>query len=425
MRTRNLCGRHAITIALLTTLAACEQIGNIGQRTTPAVSSAAGLPLLQPAQISQTSFYGPPNGWSPGNASPTPARWMPPPTPSATPPATPPEPPPPPLAVVPNASVFASAPPTITTADLGRPCDGKFHLLRGEGGAPLYAKQQGIAAGSSGMAAQFLEAHDSRELGANAEGWGLGAGMGDRTDRRYLVYRASQQSDILQVNDAAAWSHAPPAEAMWYVASIFVGRSYEVVVSGSQQRFTSGIKAKLLMFNFDLSKSTLGEGIEWSAKGRGLQARKENDRAIFAQSPDEIRRAYRESDNPVPIFIEYRNIPGKLVAVPEHLEWAAAPVPDDVKVGKDSLSCACISGHRIAMTCPVRNHGGRSMDVTVKAHAMTGTTGHHAEGVARVRVAAQTTTDVRIDAPIANAWFDCDSAVHCECSQAAANPTLP
>jgi hypothetical protein len=235
------------------------------------------------------------------------------------------------------------------------------------------------------MAARFFEAHDTRELEANADWW-VSVGIGTSAERRYVVYRACEQTDILQVDDATAWTHAPPSDAAWYVASIFVGRSWEIVVSGDKEKFHAGIKAKVETFGIDLSRQALDEGIQWSVLSRGLEPNAAGNRGILAQTPEAILAAYHRSSRPVPFYVEYRNIPGRPVTVPEHLEWALPPVPDNVIVTSAPLSCSCSNdgSHTVAMTCPVQNLGARSMDVTVKGHALTGFLGYHAEGVARV-----------------------------------------
>lgn len=314
---------------------------------------------------------------------------------------------------VPLARVFASAPSTLSTADLGRPCDEKFRLLRGATGAPLYARKVGIPGGANQLAVHFLEASDTRGLEANAEGWGILEGdIGRARSRRFLVYRAAEQTDVLEVNDTAYPYRQPPPGATWYIASIFVGRSWEIVVSGDQQSFHAGIKAKLMRYGGGLSTFEDRTSITWSVRGRGLEPNGPES-AVFAHTPEAILSAYRRSA-PIPIYVEYRNL--KAVPPSDHLEWTDAPAPDDVRVDRAAVSCGCVAGHNIALSCRARNLGGRSMDVSVRAHADTGTLGRHAEGTGRATIPANSVVDVPVSAHILGAWFDCSSATSCECS---------
>ncbi len=315
-----------------------------------------------------------------------------------------------------NVSVFASAPPTISTADLGRPCDENFHLIRGAGGSAIYPKQSGVTGGSRAMSATFIEITDTRAVQANADAWGIvSGGIGKSSDRRYLVYRASQQSDILQVDDTANTLHEPPPEATWYVASISVGRSFEIVISGDKQRFNAHVAAKVKAYGGSLDTFDEKSNIEWKVQGRGLQPA--NDKAILAVSPDDVIRAYKQSSDPVPVIVEYRNVPGRKVSMPERLEFEQ-PIEDNILVEKTPLSCTCTSGHNIAVTCQVRNQGGRAMDVAVLATAQSGHFSYSASGSARVRsLAPGKQTQVTVMANMPSALMDCSSAKDCACSE--------
>ncbi|HTR50284.1 MAG TPA: hypothetical protein VMJ10_06220 [Kofleriaceae bacterium] len=331
-----------------------------------------------------------------------------------------------------NLSVYASAPPTLSTADLGRPCDDSFHRIPGRLGSPLYARRKGTVAGSSGFQSEFLEADDTRELQANAEGWGIGAGSVDRAkQRRYVVYRASQQDNILEVDDTVDPAHEPPPEAKWYIASIFVGRSYEIVVEGDKTKFNVGVRAKIKAFDLGMSKLTESGFLHITAKGRGLVPKNDSDGdglpddALFAKSPQEIAKAYKASTDPVPMYVEYRSIPGRDVAMPAKLEWASEPVPDNVVVERDPVQqCYCGNHHNINVRCQVRNMGGRPMDVTVGATAETGSMNYSASGAGRVQgLSAGQTTTIWVDAAIDGAFMDCSSAKSCVCRLNASYPS--
>ena len=268
------------------------------------------------------------------------------------------------------------------------------------------------------LSVDFLQVTDVRDLRANADWWGIAASAANATERRYLRYRAYQQTDVLSVDDTTARLHEPPANASWYIAAIMMGRSYETVVSGSTSTFTAGVEAKLARWGVDVAALAQSNQLQVTVKARGIAA--DTDKAIFAQSADQIMSAYKQ-DTPVPIYVVYRHISGRQVRPSVPVEW----VPDDdVKVEQAAVQCYCTDNAEIAISCRVHNNGGRSMDVTVTAQGLTATTNSKADGVGRVRLAARHTGDMTIVAPIHRSFgANCSSAVDCSCVGTDTNPS--
>jgi hypothetical protein len=157
---------------------------------------------------------------------------------------------------------------------------------------------------------------------------------------------------VLEVDDANDPNHDAPPSAKWYVASIFVGRSYEVIFEGDQQSFHAGVKAKLMKWGGSVDAAQQQLGIRAQVRARGLTTKTKG--AIFLTSVDQIDSAY-EQGSPVPFWVEYRRIPGRPVKLPQKLEWKA----DAEKIQVISTQCggvrAIIGLDTGKVTCRLQN----------------------------------------------------------------------
>jgi hypothetical protein len=256
-------------------------------------------------------------------ATPKPAAPAPPTTvPDAGTPAPPPpttvaaaaEPaPPPPMG--PGWSIVTTAPDGITAADLGRVFDAAFQPLAGSG--PLFKAK--APEGYPEFRHSVALVQDRVTLAATVRSWGLGADAA-RT-RRFASYRAEQVTEIRAVDDMTAPRSAPPA-AMYYLAKVFYGRSFEVRLSGDEKQFNSGLAGTFLSGKLEGGLKTFAEKnrLEFTAVGRGLRPKRGT--AIYAKQPSDIEENYTvEGTTTVPIAVEYRLIPGRALPATDPIVW--------------------------------------------------------------------------------------------------------
>lgn len=210
----------------------------------------------------------------------------------------------------PGDSFIASAAPGISLNDLGRPFTQDFQRFQGSDGRSLFPK-----AGPILRTPQHLFEHDVdtidtvEELAANAGAWGIRVASDEGRTNRYASLRVLEIDDVREIDDTTPMQRAPQG-AVYYPWRIYMGRSYEVVLEGTSERFHAGVRASLLGFTGNISGFAAEHELTQTVRGRGLAPR--NDRAIFARTTREIESHYRSTiDEPVPILVEWRRIPGR------------------------------------------------------------------------------------------------------------------
>jgi len=207
-------------------------------------------------------------------------------------------------------ALTASAPPGLTENDLGRPFNADFTRLQGSAGKPLFPN-----AGTPKRTPQRSMEHRSvrvsteAELAANASAWGIPLGniRADMTTR-YASHRALQIVEVVEIDDTTS-ALPPPDEAVYYPAKIYLGYSYEGLVSGDSADFSSTLHANLGAVNINLSAEAGENNLEFQAFGRGLNPT--GGKSIFADDPKKLEAAYSVSGQPVPVLVEWRMIPGR------------------------------------------------------------------------------------------------------------------
>ncbi len=219
-------------------------------------------------------------------------------------------------------TMLASAPLGISEAHLGRPVDASFESFAGEAGATLFPKgtvrKQGLHRMEHGVVAMESKRTTDANIGISAKSWGLGADTGKGSASRFASYRASQLVEAREIDDTTE-VRTPPPGAVWYIARIYYGRSYELVFHGTHSTFHAGVKARLFFAKGGVKTFAEQNGLSIFAQGRGLEP--VNGQAIFAQGEEEISKAYQQSGDPVPIMVEYRSIPRTCVPDDEAVEW--------------------------------------------------------------------------------------------------------
>jgi hypothetical protein len=222
-------------------------------------------------------------------------------------------------------TMLASAPLGISEAHLGRPVDGSFESFAGETGASIFPKSKVVTQGLHRMEHAIVTIDSKRGRDANidvgAKSWGFSASGGSEDESRFASYRASQLVEFREIDDTTEIRSDGPKGAVWYIARIYYGRSYELVLHGEKRRFSASVKARLFTAKGGIKAFAEQNGLSIAAQGRGLEP--VDGEAIFAQGEDEIAKAYRQSGDPVPIAVEYRSIPRTCIPADESIEWAA------------------------------------------------------------------------------------------------------
>jgi hypothetical protein len=215
----------------------------------------------------------------------------------------------------PGWSIITTAPEGITAADLGRPFDASFQPLAGNG--PLFKAKPSESYPVFRHSVALVE--DQVTLAATVRSWGLTSDAA-RT-RRFASYRAEQITDVLAVDDMVLPQAAPTA-AMYYLAKVYYGRSYEVRLSGDERQFNANLAGTFLSGKLDGGMKNFAEKnrLEFTAVGRGLRPKTGN--AIYAKQPSEIEDNYTvDGSTTVPVEVEYRLVPGHALPTSEPIAW--------------------------------------------------------------------------------------------------------
>lgn len=220
-----------------------------------------------------------------------------------------------PLVSGPGWSIITTAPDGITAADLGRVFDAAFQPLAGSGALfrPKASESYPVFRHSVALV------EDRVNLAATVRSWGLNADA--CRNRRFASYRAEQITEIHAVDDTTP-PRAAPAAAMYYLAKVFYGRSFEVRLSGEEKQFHSGLAGTFLSGKLEGGLKSFAEKnrLEFTAVGRGLRPKTGN--AIYAKQPSEIEQNYTvDGSVSVPVVVEYRLIPGRDLPKVEPILW--------------------------------------------------------------------------------------------------------
>lgn len=125
----------------------------------------------------------------------------------------------------------------------------------------------------------------------------------------YSLYRASQLVEIVRVDENQPMRQ-PPEQAVFYLAEVHTGASYEVMIEAFTKTQGGGSIA-LELSNVGGSFEELRRTGKYSVDFQGTGLMPRHDSAIFATTPDEIAAAYTSSAQPVPISLVFRTIPGR------------------------------------------------------------------------------------------------------------------
>lgn len=148
----------------------------------------------------------------------------------------------------------------------------------------------------------------AEDLRANASAWSfLSLGGGIDFSRRFAAFRAYQLALVAEIDDSTRMTPPPPG-AVYYLWRVYLGHAYEEVVSGNARDFNLNARIDFGIATGNITDFVKRHRLETHSLGRGLVPA--NGQAIFANSSAEIQAGYSASGPPVPILVEYRQIPG-------------------------------------------------------------------------------------------------------------------
>jgi len=128
--------------------------------------------------------------------------------------------------------------------------------------------------------------------------------------REYQLYRAMQVAEILSVDESQKMRR-PPDEAVYYLAEVHQGASYDVLIEGNRKDMGSHLG--ILFAEGAASVGDLEATGRYRVHQRGLGLRPVTGDAIFARTPEQVARRYAVLGEPVPVKLVFRAIPGRTV----------------------------------------------------------------------------------------------------------------
>lgn len=144
------------------------------------------------------------------------------------------------------------------------------------------------------------------------------AGTNQSVDRDYEIVRAMQVKEVVRVDESARMRR-PPEEAVFYLAEIHKGASFDLLIEGDHA--VMGKQLDITLAKGAGALADVNESTKYRMKAFGLGLRDITGDGIFAMTPEQIAERYRTGE-PVPVQLVFRTIPGRTyepreIAVPE------------------------------------------------------------------------------------------------------------
>ncbi len=144
------------------------------------------------------------------------------------------------------------------------------------------------------------------------------AGTNQSVDRDYEIVRAMQVKEVVRLDESARMRR-PPEEAVFYLAEIHKGASFDLLIEGDHA--VMGKQLDITLAKGAGALEDVNESSKYRMKAFGLGLRDITGDGIFAMTPEQIAERYRTGD-PVPVQLVFRTIPGRSydpreIAVPE------------------------------------------------------------------------------------------------------------
>ena len=203
----------------------------------------------------------------------------------------------------------------------------------------------------------WVQVESTTDLAANLGGWGLGmAALNASSTTRYESMRAYQIDYFEDVDLTTLVAQAPPT-ATYFVSKIFFGHSYEALFSGDQSTFTAALAVSLPEASGSISTTAASDNLSVTNVGHGLVP--DSGDAIFAVSTADVMTNYMATGDAVPIYVEYRLIPGVSAPPGTNIPWTSSTLAtiaiDQIDVFHNGTTFDSVehSAWSISATCKV------------------------------------------------------------------------
>lgn len=152
------------------------------------------------------------------------------------------------------------------------------------------------------MRHSFERLTDAIQLDLGFRQFMAGLGTSWSASHSYQLYRALQLAEVVTLDERQAMRE-PPAEAVFYLAEVRTGASYDMFVRDTQtsQSDFAGLDG------FSIEQIQSQGRYQITQRGSGLAPT--TGSAIFAMTPSQVASAYATSGTPVAIELVFRTIP--------------------------------------------------------------------------------------------------------------------
>lgn len=124
------------------------------------------------------------------------------------------------------------------------------------------------------------------------------------------MYRAIQLVEVIRVDESRPMQE-PPASAVFYLAEVRRGATYDMLIEGEREDMGASLEVALLTKG--ASAEALRTTSKYTVRQRGAGLRPKTGDAIFAMTAEQVMQAYETTDQPVPIQLVFRTIPGRTI----------------------------------------------------------------------------------------------------------------
>ncbi len=180
------------------------------------------------------------------------------------------------------------------------------------------------------VGAQHMQLRSRLQLSA---GYGGLIEAGVRQDRFYYLYRAHWTKEVVGVDETKRMREPPP-EAVFYLAAIHYGSSFDVLIEGSSRELSVGANS-ILRAGAHLEASSADTDRRMYFKAQGY--RPVGDAPVFALTPGEISAAYERTSDGVPMVLTFRQIPGRKLPKDE-ITWPETLHDEEITLNERGLT---------------------------------------------------------------------------------------
>lgn len=191
-------------------------------------------------------------------------------------------------------------------------------LKRVHGAPNLFEAKAPRRAARDEMQHFVLKLRQRTQLDAGFNYLFIKAGTNQRVERDYEIVRAMQIKEVVRVDESARMRR-PAEEAVFYLAEIHKGASFDLLIEGDHA--VMGKQLDITLAKGAGALADVNESSKYRMKAFGLGLRDITGDGIFAMTPEQIAQRYRTGD-PVPVQLVFRTIPGRTyepreIVVPE------------------------------------------------------------------------------------------------------------